>query len=624
MTSSTVASYLGAAAFSAGLGLAVLAGAGAASADTTSDTDATSSRSSTADATHHAGPTRKADRAADNVATKEDSSDRDESDQDDADSSADDDFSADDGAGEVPARIGGDEDGAAERTDGDGQADPVEARVDDEVHEVAEVDAHVVSDEVVVDQPVDRDLRVAESESQAESVVMPSPVEAAATRASQPSAVGEPTFFEWLSRKIDYCLFNRKPRAEAMQLVQDRVNGVILGTMNATDREDDPLAYRVVVQAAKGDVTVSENGTFVYTPSAEFAAAGGTDVFAVKITDVGWGLHVFTGGRSTYVPVAVTVTPPSEEPPEYTRGFNVYNVTGSPVTFLGTQYGNVESAPAVGTRVEPGSSVRFELTYYFFSDNGSTASFVSDAGQYFYAHMGVLSPSGTSTASCSTGGAAGDCAPTKEDWTNQIVFLDAPGTVIDIPAGQGQKQAEVLNQLCYDGGLASCSFTPKKQENDFTPDHQVGNSVTNTTNAKVTYTISSSDTQTYSDSVQVSAKVAAKLGPIINAELSATYGHTWQTSHTFTQTIQVEVLPGTTFWIEARQPIFRVYGDLVLRAGNTTWILRDVYFESPNPNGNGNWQVLCSPSDTCSVQSGATLDADGVNVAVSAARRVED
>ena len=44
-------------------------------------------------------------------------------------------------------------------------------------------------------------------------------------------------------------------------------------------------------------------------------------------------------------------------------------------------------------------------------------------------------------------------------------------------------------------------------------------------------------------------------------------------------------------WISAVQPMYRDTGDITLTLGNTTWHLPGVYFDSPDPTGDGAYEV---------------------------------
>lgn len=65
------------------------------------------------------------------------------------------------------------------------------------------------------------------------------------------------------------------------------------------------------------------------------------------------------------------------------------------------------------------------------------------------------------------------------------------------------------------------------------------------------------------------------------------YGHKWTTEHKFSEEEELDIDPGHIGWVTDEAPIIRDTGDYTLQLGNTTWTLRGVYFDSPDPNGSG-------------------------------------
>jgi VCBS repeat-containing protein len=77
----------------------------------------------------------------------------------------------------------------------------------------------------------------------------------------------------------------------------------LTGSVTATDVDNDPLTYSLVGGAAHGTVTVSANGTFVYTPAANY---DGSDSFTFKANDGQVDSNVAT--------VSITVTAVNDPP----------------------------------------------------------------------------------------------------------------------------------------------------------------------------------------------------------------------------------------------------------------------------------------------------------------------
>jgi hypothetical protein len=191
---------------------------------------------------------------------------------------------------------------------------------------------------------------------------------------------------------------------------------------------------------------------------------------------------------------------------------------------------------------------------------------------------------------------AGLTPPTNPNTTGQNIYLlDPPGTVIDIPPGEGQRQADTLKQLCNgNAGQVTCSFKPSKQEDALSGDHPVGQPVVNNGNNPASFSVAVADQQSESNSVNIASKAGGKVsvfGNEVNVEISAAYGHTWTDTHTFTQTINVPLPPHCKGWIHGVTPVYRVTGDFTASVGNTTWKVREVYFDSPNPAGSGAYQI---------------------------------
>ena len=65
--------------------------------------------------------------------------------------------------------------------------------------------------------------------------------------------------------------------------------GTIVGQAKATDPENDRIQYRVVQGPLYGTLTLNADGSYSYTPAAEF---DGVDTFAIEAVDLGWHVNV--------------------------------------------------------------------------------------------------------------------------------------------------------------------------------------------------------------------------------------------------------------------------------------------------------------------------------------------
>src|SRR5882757_3869269 len=97
----------------------------------------------------------------------------------------------------------------------------------------------------------------------------------------------------WIGlREVEYRLNNRTPTAHPVSNAQDPQTGVITGNLNATDLDGDPLTYTVTTSPTHGGVTVHSDGSYTYTPDADFALSGGTDTVRVQIREANAATHL--------------------------------------------------------------------------------------------------------------------------------------------------------------------------------------------------------------------------------------------------------------------------------------------------------------------------------------------
>ena len=81
-------------------------------------------------------------------------------------------------------------------------------------------------------------------------------------------------------------LFNQAPTVAPIQL-SGLVSGPITGDINGVDAEGDAIVYRLIRGPRQGSVVINADGTYTYTPDAEF---DGVDTFSVRAIDL--GLHI--------------------------------------------------------------------------------------------------------------------------------------------------------------------------------------------------------------------------------------------------------------------------------------------------------------------------------------------
>ena len=85
-------------------------------------------------------------------------------------------------------------------------------------------------------------------------------------------------------RRIHYTLWNSHPTLSLTTATTDPVKAVVTGNLGGADVDGDVLTY-AVSNPSKGTVEIAEDGTYTYTPDAEFAHTGGTDSFVASVSD---------------------------------------------------------------------------------------------------------------------------------------------------------------------------------------------------------------------------------------------------------------------------------------------------------------------------------------------------
>ena len=305
----------------------------------------------------------------------------------------------------------------------------------------------------------------------------------------------------------------------------------------------------------------------------------------------------FDAGTLTVTAVNLGATPPARGlgvSDLRNGGYNtfwVHNFSGETVQFLGYQYqSNLYAGPENFTEIAPGESAGFTFRPSGYGDPIFASGVFGEPGyRYYVAHFD--NDPGQAFPGCRAGGA--QCGDFSR-WDVALIPSSADVTVTD-PA----VQSAILNALCRDTSL--CSFAVTRQEEASGPSHGVGATVTNNTDKPDTSAaIKVTDIQSQTSSVSISTTVGVNIKSIVNASISATYGHSWTYTHKFSQTVQINNIPPyTTASVTATQPIFRVYGDFTVDFyGLTTFHLRNAVFDTPNPNGQSNYETNYTPCKT--------------------------
>jgi RTX calcium-binding nonapeptide repeat (4 copies) len=286
------------------------------------------------------------------------------------------------------------------------------------------------------------------------------------------------------------------------------------------------------------------------------------------------------------------------------RGFEVYNLSSHPLKLIkadgraapGSQRCNAyggpadcwEGRPIDGAVLNPGAEPQdFELQYVFLAHREADLTYdIVGTGKQFTAHLDVYSSENDST--CSIPRDIGRC--TAEGLT--LTVIDPPGTTHDIGPGQAQEQAGTLRELCTKSSAAKCDFNPTKEEKINAPSHLVGDPLTNCQDEKAEKKLIKEDKVAQENSLGIEIGVEAQTDFIfekVKVSVTTKYEHKWIEEHTFSQEVTFHVKPGWMSWVSHAAPIYRDTGDFTLTLGNTTWTLRGVYFDTPDPNRTTEW-----------------------------------
>ncbi|MBX7450659.1 tandem-95 repeat protein [Mycolicibacterium sp. 3033] len=199
---------------------------------------------------------------------------------------------------------------------------------------------------------------------------------------------------------------NARPDASSMVGRPDLTTGAVAGQVSATDPDDDALTFEAT-DPAKGSVVIDEDGSFVYTPTADArdAVRGGRysdrfDRFSVTVDDGRGGTDTIT------VTVAIAASDNAAPVPGEVSA-------GSPNAFNGAVRGQVRATDPDGDRLT-------------FSGSTITAKgfvFVTSTGRFVY----------TPTSEARHAAAATGAGPADTTDTFVVTVVDAYGGTAVVP-----------------------------------------------------------------------------------------------------------------------------------------------------------------------------------------------
>ncbi|MEX3104078.1 MULTISPECIES: hypothetical protein [unclassified Streptomyces] len=136
-----------------------------------------------------------------------------------------------------------------------------------------------------------------------------------------------------------------------------------------------------------------------------------------------------------------------------------------------------------------------------------------------------------------------------------------------------------------------CEFHPQSYWTYAGPAHQVGGTAFNCGSQTNQHSINWSDTTGTTNSVGVTVSSGVKFFEVFEAEIAATYGHSWQASHTEGQNTTVNIPSGSKGWVERGTPKQQATGwyEIHFRSryyGHYIWYVHD-YKSSGYYGGDG-------------------------------------
>ena len=404
---------------------------------------------------------------------------------------------------------------------------------------------------------------------------------------------------------VDRSFFDDTPIARAGADVY-RASGTLEGSLVDND-EGDPLNVTLALAPLYGTVEITEDGKYVYTPGDGYS---GTDSFTVHVTDPGFSLSAPTAARVQ--PVTVSVGPPNVG--SGTNGYFIFNFTDRTMKVVGvkgTDYTGTQQpvegdqVPTVGTMLTPGDWLHLSLDSPYWRPQyvDVTVESLPDQSKGWFANTWNVhiasggSSSVLTTSSCTTD----NCV--YSDWDKTLLII--PGTSYtftqDNPTGQallnGLLQADEMLATSLNISYANAAFGKKALEFKATDLSYLNGDGSEGTNRSKTVKEPTKATQ--SSSWQLTGSAGGTLG-VVDLAVAAQYnsGTTTVTDREFSTTTTIYPRPYSYDVLMAATPEINVTGDLVATIGacteprctktvaGGTFTFRGVDYTYPDPSPN--------------------------------------
>jgi hypothetical protein len=130
-----------------------------------------------------------------------------------------------------------------------------------------------------------------------------------------------------------------------------------------------------------------------------------------------------------------------------------------------------------------------------------------------------------------------------------ISALALGASLLAVSPASAASDPGVPNLLKACSWASTCVFHPQSFHTYIGPAHQVGAKAYNCANTTTDHAITWSDTTGATNNVGVSITSGMKFWEVYEVEVTASYSHSWQTSHTDSETDTVHIPPGYVGWL---------------------------------------------------------------------------
>ena len=289
-------------------------------------------------------------------------------------------------------------------------------------------------------------------------------------------------------------------------------------------------------------------------------------------------------------------------------GFHVWNLTGKPLRVNtielknGAAFDTSEDAPVrpkVNDLLQPGvdSGRKFDHNHIELRRGSDEDALIFYAGANGYYSAGLNQSNAFGIpyhfATC-TGPSTGLCK-VDGSWA---FFFDPPGTELQLDAADPQKQSDSLLQLCTNANVkemkfVKCEFDPTDRDTEaFGSPHVVG-TLPNCLDREVEEDFEREDKVGTENSLGVKVSAETKeefLFESVKVSIETEYKHKWLTETSFKRKLPLPVKSFHFGWVTSKTPVTRYTGDFTLTIGNTKIYVRNVHWESPDPDRAGEIQ----------------------------------